>query len=127
MKTKKINESEISPLKISALPSRPTLPTQYGGKGYSASDMKNAFDALPLLIIERLNSLFDDISATADEGIATEICTGNELLPKLTDIFSGIDSGRLCEALTLSNGDSLAFVIFTLLNDVKNIKSRLGI
>lgn len=62
MNTKQITESEIAALKISALPTRPTLPSQYGGRGYTASDMKAAFDRLPLFIIERLNLLIDELN-----------------------------------------------------------------
>ena len=61
MNTEKITESEIEELKISSLPSRPTAPPSFGGKGYTAKEMKEAFDKLPLFIIERLNSLIDDI------------------------------------------------------------------
>ncbi len=63
MTTTKISASEISDLRISSLPSRPTAPVKNGGSGYTAADMKAAFDRLPLFIIERLNSLIDDVSA----------------------------------------------------------------
>jgi hypothetical protein len=63
MNTKKITESEIEELKISSLPTRPTAPTAFGGKGYSATEMKEAFDRLPLYVAERLNSLIDDIES----------------------------------------------------------------
>jgi hypothetical protein len=49
--------------KISSLPTRPTAPTAFGGKGYSATEMKEAFDRLPLYVAERLNSLIDDIES----------------------------------------------------------------
>ena len=61
MNTRKITESDIAPLKISSLPTRPTAPTAFGGKGYTATEMKEAFDKLPLKIIESFNSLIDDI------------------------------------------------------------------
>lgn len=60
--TTKILPSEIADIKISSLPTRPTAPTSFGGKGYTASDMKAAFDRLPLFIIERLNALIDDVT-----------------------------------------------------------------
>ena len=50
MKTTKILDSEIANLKISSLPSRPTAPTAFGGNGYSAKEMKEFFDKLPLFI-----------------------------------------------------------------------------
>ncbi len=61
MNTKKITESEIEELKVASLPTRPTAPTAFGGKGYSATEMKEAFDRLPLYTIDRLNSLIEDI------------------------------------------------------------------
>ncbi|MBQ7314885.1 MAG: hypothetical protein IJW83_02640 [Clostridia bacterium] len=60
--TTKILPSEIADIKIASLPTRPTAPTSFGGKGYTASDMKAAFDRLPLFIIERLNALIDDVT-----------------------------------------------------------------
>ncbi len=61
--TTKISASEISDLRISSLPLRPTASPQSGGSGYTAADMRAAFDRLPLFIIERLNSLIDDVAA----------------------------------------------------------------
>ena len=65
MKAKKILDAEIDDLKISSLPTRPTAPTSFGGKGYTTSEMKEAFDRLPLYIIERFNELIDDIESGA--------------------------------------------------------------
>ncbi len=63
MQSKQISDSEISSLKIASLPTRPTAPEAYGGGGMTASDMKNAFDRLPLFIIEKFNLLIEDIEA----------------------------------------------------------------
>ena len=65
MKTTKIIEDEIKDLKVASLPTRPTADSAFGGKGYSASDMKAAFDKLPLFIISRFNSLLEDIFVPA--------------------------------------------------------------
>ncbi len=65
--TTKILPSEIADLKIASLPTRPTAPTTFGGMGYSAADMKAAFDALPLFIIERLNALIDDVASLTSQ------------------------------------------------------------
>ncbi len=62
MNTQNISDAEIEELKISNLPTRPTAPEHYGGAGYTARDMKAAFDRLPLFIVERLNSLIEDVS-----------------------------------------------------------------
>ena len=75
MNTEKITDSEIEQLKVASLPSRPTAPPSFGGRGYTAKEMKEAFDKLPLFIIARLNSLIDDVYRL--EG---EIATINERL-----------------------------------------------
>ena len=51
MKAKKIMDSDISALKVASLPTRPTAPKEYGGMGYKATEMKEAFDKLPEYII----------------------------------------------------------------------------
>ena len=61
MNTRKITDSDIASLKISSLPTRPTAPTSFGGKGYTATQMKAAFDQLPLYIITHLNTLIGEI------------------------------------------------------------------
>ena len=47
MNSKKITDSDISALKISSLPTRPTAPAEFGGKGYTATELKAAFADLP--------------------------------------------------------------------------------
>ena len=76
MTTKAIQNSEIEGLKIASLPSNPTAAPDYGGLGYSAMQMKAAFDALPLFIIERFNALVSDIHGYPPESISGAIKTG---------------------------------------------------
>lgn len=71
MNTKKITDSEIESLKVASLPTRPTAPTAFGGKGYTATEMKAAFDKLPLRIIEGFNSLIEEINSGA---LAEALC-----------------------------------------------------
>lgn len=63
MTTQKITDAEIASLRIAALPTRPTAPSAFGGRGYTAEEMKAAFDRLPLFIIQRLNALIDEMDA----------------------------------------------------------------
>ena len=73
MKSKIIKDSEVSSLKVSSLPTRPTASAAFGGKGYTASEMKAAFDRLPLRIIEGFNSLVEEIeNGAVAELIATK-------------------------------------------------------
>lgn len=87
-----ITENEITPRLVASMPTRPTAPVAFGGKGYTAKDMKDAFDALSLLIIERFNALILDIR----EGrICEAVPTGLEGLSTLAELISGIESGAL--------------------------------
>ncbi len=67
MTTQKIKNEEIEDMKISSLPTRPNASSAFGGKGYNSSEMKAAFDKLPLFIIERFNKLIDDIAILESE------------------------------------------------------------
>ncbi len=99
MKATKLLESELSSLKIEALPTRPTVPEAYGGAGFTASDMKRAFDRLPLFIAERLNALIDDILAEPESSVLASqrsgLAEGHTLYQMLLDIKSGAFSEYL--------------------------------
>ncbi len=127
MKTKPIYKSEADAIRIASLPTRPTLPTQYGGKGYTSAQMKEAFDALPLLLVERLNSLIEDILAEVDESISVCLNTGIGDAPKLSDIFADIKSGRFIEYITCFENQSLALYLSKLREDVDKIAESLNI
>ena len=64
MKATKITNADITPLRVSSLPSRPTAPKAYGGLGYTAAQMKSAFDAFPMFLANKFNALMTDITAT---------------------------------------------------------------
>ncbi len=110
MKTTKITEEEIFDKKVASLPTRPTSVGIYGGLGYSSSEMKAAFDRLPLHIIEKFNSLLDDISALGEDSLASDIPTGINEEHRLCDLFSDIQNGNLASYMTV-NGESLASII----------------
>lgn len=127
MNTKKITDSEISNLKISSLPTRPTLPTQYGGRGFTSVEMKEAFDALPLFLVEKFNSLIDDVKGEGEASIASEINTGIESAPKLSDIFTDVLTGRLLEYLVAFEGESLALYLSRLRADLDKIAAETNV
>ncbi len=93
MTTKIITDAEARELKISSLPSRPTAPAAFGGRGYTATEMKAAFDKLPELIISRLNALITDIEGTGDDSLAGAIPTGISDGHTLSQLFADIHSG----------------------------------
>lgn len=101
MNTKAISSAEISDMKVSSLPTRPTAPGSFGGRGYTAKDMKEAFDRLPLYIIERINSLIADISAEGEGSLVSEIPTGIAEAPRLSDILGDVKSGELASYLSI--------------------------
>lgn len=101
MNTKKIIADDIEDLRVSSLPSRPTAPTSFGGRGYTAAQMKAAFDRLPLFIIERFNSLIDDVCAEGDGSLAADIPTGLADEHTLYNLFSDVQSGEMAKYLAL--------------------------
>lgn len=95
MTTEKIKNEEIASLRISSLPSRPNASGAFGGRGYTAAEMKAAFDRLPLFLVERFNSLIDDIGASGDGSLADAVPTGLGEGHTLADLFADIPSGAL--------------------------------
>lgn len=83
MNTKKITDSEIEALKIASLPTRPTAPTSFGGRGYTATEMKEAFDKLPLRIAEGFNSLIGEIE---NGGLIQTLATMEPLCTLISDV-----------------------------------------
>ena len=101
MTAQKISAEEIKDLKISSLPTHPNSPRAYGGKGYTANEMKEAFDKLPLFIIARLNALLDDISREGEGSVAENIKTGIKDSHTLARLFSDIKSGEMSSYLAV--------------------------
>ena len=126
MKTQRITDEEIKANGVSGLPTRPNAPLAFGGKGMSAEELKEAFDALPALIAQRLNLLIDDISGENGGSIADAIPTG---------VFNGHTLEMLFE--DLKNGEATAYIatpwgtlldtLHALRQDVNAIASHLGL
>ena len=112
MTTLKFTESELSPLKIASLPTRPTAPAAYGGRGYSAADMKAAFDKLPLFIAARLNSLIDDLTSEGEGSAAASMPTGIKEGHTLAALFSDLTSGELATYLAIDGTSLLEYKLY---------------
>ena len=125
MTTEKILDENVRALRISALPTRPTTSSTLGGKGYTARDMKEAFDKLSLHIIEHFNSLIDDIHAEPDSSVARAIKTGLSDVHTLYDLFSDITSGALSGYMTVF-GESLAEYLGRMREELDALKSERG-
>lgn len=126
MKTTKITESEITKNSVSALPTRPNAPKAFGGSGLTASEMKAAFDALPILIAERLNLLLDDISAQHGSGITSSIKSGIDTTHTLKDMLDDVKNGNFI-AYTKAPSGTLLEYIMNLRRDVNKLANALGI
>ena len=126
MRSKKINESEIESLKVSSLPTRPTAPAAFGGKGYTADELKAAFDALPLYIIEKFNSLIDDLTTEGEDGILADILTGIKSGHTLRDMLSDIKNGDFVSYLAV--GDlTLGEYLAKMKTDLDKVALKVGI
>ena len=123
MKSKIITEEEISPLKISSLPTRPTAPSSFGGRGYTSAEMKAAFDRLPLFIIERFNALIADIEAVGEGSLASSIMTGFAEGHSLCDLFSEIKSGEILSTIP-TGGGSLASELAVIKERLSRLEER---
>ncbi len=126
MNTQKILDSEIHDLKIASLPKRPTAKRGYGGEGYTAQEMKAAFDRLPMFLVERLNSLIEDIESEGEGKISESIKTGLYELHTLADFFADVKNGNLSSYLTVGDG-SLLQAISGLQTSISEIRSHLGL
>ena len=107
MNATKILNDDISDLKISSLPNSPTSQILFGGKGYSSQQMKAAFDNIPLIIIERLNALLDDISAAPADSISAVMQTGISDGHTLANLFEDLQNGNAAVYIKV-DGKSLA-------------------
>ena len=126
MKATKITNGDISDKTVASLPNRPTLPSAFGGKGYTAADVKEAFDKLPLYIVEKFNELIDDIRGTDGGTVADVILTGIEEGHSLLELFEDIKSGAFSAYLTVADG-TLAEHLLKLRADIDKIAASLNI
>ncbi len=124
MQSKIIENEEIEQMKISSLPTRPTASSAFGGKGYTAAQMKAAFDRLPLFIIEKFNTLISDISDSGENSIANDIKTGIRNNHTLKELCEDITDGTLSSYLCVM-GEPLGDVILSLKNEIEILKERL--
>ena len=125
MKAKKIESSDIKDLLISSLPSRPTAPKSLGGKGYGATEMKAAFDKLPLYLVEKYNDLICDISDIGEDSLAASILSGIKDEHTLSNLFEDIKSGGIATYLTFL-GKTLHEHIMHLYEEIDALKAVNG-
>ena len=126
MKSRKITEGDIADKKVASLPTRPTAPTAFGGKGYTPTELKEAFDKLALYVIERYNELIDDIIGAPGDSISDGMKTGISASHTLTNMFADIRNGSFIGYLKAPEG-TLAEYLADLRADVDKIAAQLKI
>ena len=126
MNSRKITDADIADKKIAALPTKPTAPAEFGGKGYTASEVKEAFDKLPLYIIERFNLLIDDICGADGSSVADAIKTGISSTHTLAELFEDIKTGNVCSYLSTVDGTPLGEYLLKLRPDINKIAAKLS-
>lgn len=127
MNSRKITDADIENMTVSALPTRPTAPSEFGGKGYTATEVKEWFDKLPLYIVERFNLLIDDICGVDGASIADDMKTGISSSHTLGDLFNDIKDGEICSYFMTAAGITLGEYLAKLRADINKIASRLSL
>jgi hypothetical protein len=126
MKTTKITDGDINDKKIASLPTRPTAPRAFGGRGYTASELKAAFDLLPLFLVDKFNTLISDISGEDGESIADVLPTGIKDSHTLGELFRDIKSGEFITYLAAPSG-TVSEYLLKLRADIDKLSRQLGI
>lgn len=122
MSLRKITEDEVRALWVQRLSDTPNRYGRFGTAGLSASEVKAAYDALPLRIVERFNELVDVV----ERGELAELIPAAEGRT-LADFFRDVTSGELAAYLTADGERSLseiAALLDTHLHDARY--ARLG-
>ena len=117
MKTKRITEEEIAPVKVANLP---TNPTSARGGSLTPGELKAAFDRLPLLIAERLNSLIDELTS---EDLPATIMLGES---DLWSFYTRTVSGEVLSDMTL-DGSSVAATLRSISDRLEALEEAIRI
>ena len=122
MSAQKITSAEIEDRLIQNLPTRPNAPTSMGGKGYSAAELKAAFDSLPRLIAERYNELIDDLTSPDGSEIINAVKTGPAETDTLGAFFESIKDGTFLENIMI-DGEVLIYYLRSLKSELEELKA----
>ena len=126
MKSKKITDGDINDKKVASLPTRPTAPAAFGGKGYTATELKEAFDSLPLFLVEKYNELIADICGEDGGNIADAVKTGITETHTLAELFLDVVNGNFITYLSAPSG-TLAEYLLKLRADVDKLAAKMNV
>ncbi len=104
MTIRRITEEEVRSLWVQRLPDAPNRTGRYGTPGMSAAEVKAAYDALALRIVERYNELVD---AVVSGELLSALPSGKEG-DTLADFFADVRSGALATYLTVDGERALS-------------------
>ena len=122
MSIKRITEEEVRSLWVQRLSDTPNRQGKFGTKGLSAAEMKAAYDALPLRLVEAYNTLVDAIEGGA---LAEFIRTPEG--KSLTELLGGVTSGELAALLTVDGERTLTALAAALdTHDHEGVYARLS-
>ena len=126
MKSHTITNEEIEALKVASLPNRPTAPEEYGGHGFTAKEMKAAFDRLPLYLVERFNDLVDDIETESSDSILRSVKLGLGNGMTLYDFLLLFETGQILSIIPFGE-ENLSYYLVRLRRDIDRCISALGL
>lgn len=126
MKSQIIEQDRIAGMLVAHLPTRPNAPTSLGGAGYTATDMKCAFDRLPLFLHGRINTLIEDITGenggSITDVVKTQLFDGHTL----KDFFDDVKSGDATSYIKCFDS-SLAEYLQKLRSDINALAEKAGV
>ena len=100
----KISQAEFDKTKVSRLSDRPNVGHGYGGRAFSAQELKERYDASAVLLREHFNALIDALAGMDENGeripgVADLIMTGIAAGYSLGDLFSGLGDGSAMQKI----------------------------
>ena len=122
----KITQEKVQELCVASLPTRPNAPANLGGGGLSSTEIKNAFDALTLSVIEKYNALIDAIGSVGEGSLASKVKTGISEEHTLENMFEDLKTGDFASYLMVGE-NTLAAEIAKIYVSLNQIKARLGL
>ena len=122
----KITQEKVQELCVASLPTRPNAPANLGGGGLSSTEIKNAFDALTLYVIEKYNALIDAIGSVGEGSLASKVKTGISEEHTLENMFEDLKTGDFASYLMVGE-NTLAAEIAKIYVSLNQIKARLGL
>ena len=102
----KISENDINKGKVSNLPTRPNSIGSYGSTSLTSEKLREKFDELSLLAIDKINEIIEGMSANGATTKTIKFKHG-DMEYSLQDIFDSIFSGILSQIMIVGENSTL--------------------